>query len=293
MFQKRNIDELYNHFNTSIKTTQFGLIIGVMLMMLLNWFLESQKWKLVVSKFTTINALSAFQMIVVGLTFGVVTPSRIGEYFGRFYMMETGKKWHSLAATFLGSLAQNIVTGGMGILGALYLLSVNSPIEKYLYSSVIVVLALLLLGGIFLYYYLSDLPIFLKKFSSVGWIRKIILYSNYLKNIETKELHQILLLSLGRYLIYTTQYFILLVFFGIHLSTLESVAVISFLFLLQSGIPLPPLLGVLARGELAITIWSLYTENTLGIVAATLSLWIINLVLPALGGMGVILTKKV
>jgi hypothetical protein len=59
--------------------------------------------------------------------------------------------------------------------------------------------------------------------------------------------------------------------------------------LLQTAIPLPPIVGLLARGEVALKIWGISSQNDLSILAATFTLWVINLIIPALIGLVFIL----
>lgn len=100
---------------------------------------------------------------------------------------------------------------------------------------------------------------------------------------------RVLHLSIGRYLIYSTQYVLILYYVGVDIPLLAAVTGVAVIYLLQSGIPLPPMLSVIARGELAIIIWSLFSDNIGGILAATFGLWVLNLLLPALLGLLIVL----
>jgi len=91
-----------------------------------------------------------------------------------------------------------------------------------------------------------------------------------------------------RYSVYLGQYVLLIFFFGVTDQLIPAMLGVSTLFFLQSNLPLPPALSVLARGEMAIFLWSVFTSNVLGIVAATFSLWIINLVIPSILGAAII-----
>jgi hypothetical protein len=66
---------------------------------------------------------------------------------------------------------------------------------------------------------------------------------------------------------------------------------IFLVFLIQSGIPLPPFLSMLARVEIAVIIWSVFERDVMIILSATFSLWIINLLIPSLIG-AIFLVKK-
>jgi hypothetical protein len=84
--------------------------------------------------------------------------------------------------------------------------------------------------------------------------------------------------------VYSTQYFLLLRFFGIDIGLIPAYFSIAAIFLIQTSIPLPPVMGLLARGNVAVQIWSFFGANQVSILATTFGLWIINLILPALFG---------
>ncbi|MEM1215175.1 MAG: hypothetical protein AAGJ82_05800, partial [Bacteroidota bacterium] len=99
-------------------------------------------------------------------------------------------------------------------------------------------------------------------------------------------------LALLRFLTYTFQYLLLLWFFNISLGWLEGMAGIFCIYLIQAGIPLPPGLGVISRSEIAILIWGSSIGTPLGIVSATFSLFVVNLMLPALLGSALLVQKN-
>lgn len=292
IFIERDFQSITKIFLESFSLSNLYLPVIVILLMPLNWILESLKWKVIVAQFVKLSITDALRIVVVGLSFGILTPSRLGEYAGRFYMMEKGCKWNTISATFVGSLAQNIVTGTIGILSAVYLISSNSVLDKYIFSSLVYLVVSMVIIGLLIFYNVGFFHSLLNKYSSVQWVRKLIEKGTFLEGLTSEDLHKVLLCSAGRYVIYTSQYLILLKFFGINFSIVEASSVVGLLFLIQSGLPLPPIMGVMARGELAITIWSLYTYNTLGIIATTFSLWFINLIVPVLAGLFLILLKK-
>ena len=110
-----------------------------------------------------------------------------------------------------------------------------------------------------------------------------------LRQYERRELFEALFWSFARYVIYSLQYYFMLRFFGIDVPFLRAASCIATIYLLQTSIPLPPVVGLLARGEVALKIWGLFTHNDLSILAATFSLWVINLIIPAFIGLVFIL----
>jgi hypothetical protein len=92
--------------------------------------------------------------------------------------------------------------------------------------------------------------------------------------------------ALLRSLTYSMQYVGLLYFFGYDSNALLMLTGVLVVYLLQTGIPLPPSTGLLARGNIALFIFgSLHaTAISSSILAATFSLWLLNVILPALWG---------
>ncbi|MEZ4951553.1 MAG: hypothetical protein R2784_19525 [Saprospiraceae bacterium] len=99
-----------------------------------------------------------------------------------------------------------------------------------------------------------------------------------------RELLRVLLLSFLRYLTFSIQFYLLLWFLGIEAPFLAALAGISTVFLVQTSIPLPPVLGLLTRGQVALFVWQFFGGNELSVLAATYSIFVINLLIPSLLG---------
>jgi hypothetical protein len=127
------------------------------------------------------------------------------------------------------------------------------------------------------------IPIF-KKIPHIYKLKRFFKDIVVLKNYDTKTLSKALGFAFLRYLIYTFQYLLLLYFFGINVTLIEGLSGIATIFILQTSIPLPPLLGLVVRSEIAILVWGIFSNNELSILAATFVLWVLNLIVPALLG---------
>ena len=60
-------------------------------MMFLNWFLESLKWRFLISKIEKISINRSIRAIFSGITISTFTPNRIGEYGGRVFCLEKSR----------------------------------------------------------------------------------------------------------------------------------------------------------------------------------------------------------
>lgn len=253
----------------------------------LNWLVESIKWRSLVLPWKSISLLQSIKAIMGGIAVGIVTPARLGEYAGRYALLPGADKQKSIPATLVSSISQNIINVIAGYLGALVFCFLYFPINRFTYLA----LSVIGLVGIFLililFYRMSSID--LSMLSRYRWGKILLKQANVLTYYHSGLLHYTLSLSALRYLIYSIQYVMILYYFGIDISFIAALSGVSVIFLLQSGVPLPPMLSVVARGELAIVVWSLFTDNVAGILVATFCLWIINLVLPALLGLLIVL----
>jgi hypothetical protein len=98
------------------------------------------------------------------------------------------------------------------------------------------------------------------------------------------ELGGLLAWALLRYTVYSVQYWLLLRFFAIPVDTWTAFAGIATHFLVQTSVPLPPVAGLVARGNVAVYLWAGFGATAVSALAASLTLWMINLIIPALIG---------
>lgn len=264
------------------------IIIGILLLSFTNWLLESMKWKYVMNTATSISWFKAYIHILRGISMGIITPASIGEYYGRTLNLDTTTlKLQSVSATFYSSVAQNAVNIVFGIIAMLVLISKDMVFNKLIDVNGIY-LSLSIVFLIFVVYFKLE--------SLVGWFSnyfKIRLPSFYkrLKPIRTNQKFIILGISILRYFTYWVQYLCFLHLFNIPLGIIEGGIGVSIIYLIQTGIPLPGGLSILARSSIAIAVFSLFEVNEISILLASWSLWAINLMIPAL--LGVTLLFKV
>ena len=122
----------------------------VMVLMLVNWALEAQKWRLLVMKYENISFWTAYEAIFTGVTISIFTPNRIGEYAGRIFHLENADLIKASLASVIGSIAQLMATFIFGILGLLYIyptffstLNLITP-TKYLIIAILIIIGLVL-----------------------------------------------------------------------------------------------------------------------------------------------------
>ena len=119
IFKILNFKELKEISFSSLHFSSFYLLIFsvVILLMFLNWSIETIKWKILIDKIQAFSFFNAFKAIFAGITIGIFTPNRVGEIGGRVLFLDKGKRTFGVLATGIGSFAQFITTISTGIFG--------------------------------------------------------------------------------------------------------------------------------------------------------------------------------
>ena len=271
---------------------------AAVLLMLVNWSLEARKWQLVNRSLQHVPFLQACKAVFAGLAIASFTPNRMGEYLGRILYIEEGKRVRSILLTIVGSIAQLTVTLVCGVVGIFYLQDFlhqhGSSDHVFLQTSLHLLLWGILLGVVLLlifYFRLHWLVSLTQKIDPSG---KYMTFVKVLKDIPAPILLQILFLSFGRYLVFILQYYLLFSVFAVHLNWMQLFAGISVMFLVMAVLPTFTFLTDLGlRWESSIQIMQLFSNNLIGIFAASLGIWLINLIIPALIGSLLILSIKI
>ncbi len=293
ILKNQNLENIKTEFFNAMDSGDIWYICLVLLIMPFNWVLEAVKWRKLLSEFVDIGFNRSLKAVMTGITLAVVTPGRIGEYGGRITHLEAKYNWPGLVATFVSSLSQNLANLIFGFIGTLVFLKAYLQIQTYAWWGVMVTGLTVILIIVFVYLNVSVFRRFFKSILPRALLKRAKKPLKMLTVYKRDLLNYAFVLSVFRYVIYTSQYVLVLYAFGLDIPIIASISGVSMIFLFQSGIPLPPFLGILARGELALFVWSTFSENVLGILAATFALWFINLIIPTLIGLFFVLRVNI
>lgn len=286
-----NIKDLKLSFK-DISINQIYILFVVLLMMLLNWSIETYKWKLLIHKKQSFSFYQSILIVFASISMGIITPNRIGEVGGRAYFLDKGIRTYGLFCTTIGSFAQFISTIICGLVGSiLFLIFYNEliPFNSFFNN---VSISLLIIFIVFLLWTYFNLKRIFPVLSRFTFFRNRQHQLDYLSEITTKELTHILFLSLLRYIVFASQFFLILTFFKIELSYLQAFISISLIYLLSTLIPTTLIAELGIRGSLALFFIGIFSQNYIGILLSTFLLWMINLALPAIIGSIVFLRKQ-
>ncbi len=281
---RQHLEELWGMFVGQMQGANLGWLIATVALMPLNWWAETQKWYPFVLRHEPISQWRAFRAVLAGVSFALFTPHRIGEYGGRVLFLRSANHWRAILANLVGSVSQLLVLLTGGAFGSAYFLYrfLHIPL---LYIGAGLLLSLSGLGVAYFFYFNIRTGLAIAR--RMPWLRRFEKFGRAFQGLlhfSRAELAYILRWSALRYAIYSTQYFLLLRFFGLPVDLAGGYAGIVTLFLMQTSIPLPAMTSLVARGNFAVFVWGFFGANEISSLAATFVLWIINLILPALFG---------
>ncbi len=288
-----DIELAWQQILDSFNSKKIWLVIGAVALMLINWGIEAVKWRISVKPVQEVSFQTAFKAILSGVSVSISTPYRVGEYLGRILYMNEGNKLKAVSLTVVGSISQIMVTLVMGLVGLLFMADalaqqhILSPLWiKMIASGVGMVLVILTL----FYFRLSWL---VKRIDQIPAIKKFTWLINALENFNATILFSLLSLSVIRFLVFILQYYLLFRFFGVTIGFEEAWVSVSLMFLVMAVVPTIALFTDLGlKGEISLKLIGIFSTNGLGITLTTISIWLINLVIPALAGSLLILSVK-
>jgi len=255
-------------------------LVLVMILMFCNWFIETMKWKLLLSSITRVGWLRCFRSVLSGVTVSIFTPNRIGEFAGRILHLEPSVRIKAVIASIIGSMNQLLVTivaGGCGLMASLYLYVDDEIVWRALISIII----LTILSCIYIYFRIPALTRIAEK---IRVLKKINLYTSIFAKYSPVSLIKLSFLSALRYCVFLIQFIIMLYWFDVYIPWQEAIKAISLMYLVLAVVPSLAISELTVRGSVALFFFAAYTANSSGILAATSMIWLINLVIPAVLG---------
>lgn len=288
-----DIEKSWQLIRQSFGSSMVWNLIAVFLLMIVNWGIEAFKWKLSVQKIQQVSYFTAFKAILSGTSFSVTTPNRVGEYLGRVLYMNEGNRLKAISHTIAGSMSQLIITLFMGLLGLIVLRKPieNSHILSGLWTQVMIYGVLFVLLILTVFYF--RLSLIIKWIDRLPGVRKYAWLIQGLEGFNATLMLQLLSLSAVRFLVFVIQYYLLFRLFSVDISWWQGLWAVSVSFLVMAVVPTIALFTDLSlRGEVSLTLIGLFSKNTLGIGLTSVSIWFINLIIPALVGSLLILSIK-
>jgi len=258
------------------------VVLAQLCLAFINLFTESKKWQLLISTIQKVKIWFSFKMVLAGYSSGIFTPAKIGEPIGRLFTL---KKKHWAKGTILnyfGGIIHNIVIFLSGLFCAAILWTQTNyhPYQKVtLYAIFLMVFLSLLCFSI--YYFKDHFKAILKHFKALQRLSDAL---SVLQSVSIYKGILILLLSLIRFCIYSTQLFIFFKVFGHEGINSSFLLLIPIYFMTITIIPSFLFADIGIRSSIALLLFSKASLPEPTILLVIFMIWIINQVIPAIIG---------
>ena len=255
-----------------------------LLLMPVNWAFETIKWQILVNSEYPFPFKSAFKSVLSGISLSLNTPNRIGEYGGRILYLAPAYRLKGIFLNLVSSVSQLLVTLVAGLLAFVVLrnelLAANGvmPNKDWWFWFVFLVAGFVTVGLTILYFRMHLLVKWLQK---IPLVKERFSFSDAVKDLPVKTSIVLIGYSMLRFVVFATQYVLLWQALGVEMSLQHSYAGVAVIFFIMSVVPTIALIELGLRGKVALGVMGLFSNNAAAILTGTISVWMLNLIVPA------------
>lgn len=278
----------------TFKKANYSFLSMAVLLMPLNLYFQFAKWKILCKKYFKINEnRSIWFSLFYGISGGIFTPMKSGEYFARALPLKETKVVDVVIATAVDKL---IPIFFVVIIGGVFFIIFLKGLLDYSFivavTLVIIYLAVILIPLIILFSDLNISVMLRTKLKGLKFLSKVVEKISFIRNIDKRTFTKLLIISFVYHLTFTIQMTLLLVAFSGEYDFAKYFFTANLIIFTQIIIP-PIALGELGvrEGAAVYYLQSLGYSSVVGFNAA-LSLFTINLLIPSIVGLFLLLKRN-
>jgi hypothetical protein len=287
--EQKGISDIGEVFRNILITDHLPVLVLMLLLVPVNWALESLKWQQLANKVVTISFREAFRGTLTGLAFGVAAPAQLGDTIGRVAALKSDRRLEAIGAAVVSNGIQFYISVAAGAVGWVHLhqkLNLNAQ-SKQIVNALLATVVILGLVTVWFRKPLTDWhpkrAIFLKVHA----------YLRIIGNYSAWDLALSTTYGALRYGVFLSQFVLALSLFDFKVPVLELASAVSLIFLAKTLIPAVNVLGDLGLREFtALLVFEQYNLPAEEIIAATFLVWILNVLGPILIGIFLIWKYK-
>ncbi len=280
--KQQDLGEVWQYIQSAFSQQNSGWLIVTILLTALNWSIEAWKWQVLARKLENISFYTALRGVLAGQSLGFVTQANVGDLTGKMGFLQAKNRLNSIGAFLLGSTVQFLVTLFAGTLAYSYFLyrMPQTPGPGHW-----VALTLLWISNLVTLYLLSLKHRAAPLLEKIKWLASSARFFRVLESYSSSDVFQVTALAAFRFSTYSIQFLLVLYGFGVDLPLIDQLTVVWLLFLTKSVIPAFSFLSDLGiRTFSTLYFFSFYQVNPALVTSASLTIWVINIVLPVLVG---------
>lgn len=285
-FQSFNYGKIFTFQNVDV----MGLVC---FLMCVNIYIQLNKWKAVFREMLgELPTKKLFSSFFVGVATGSFTPGRLGEYFGRSFVIKEYPASEVISASVVDKLSNMFVLVFTGLFSTMWFLSFKSSLSPKVIYSILFLLICLLGFFIYLIFQKTAAAYFYKRIEKIRFLKKLFFHLQVLKRINKRTVFVQLSYSFFLYAVIALQYGVLTAAFANK--------PLEFTFLLCGILTLfvKSFIPSISFGDLGIReSASIFFISAIGLPAevgflSAFSIFLFNILIPSVIGLIILLTSK-
>lgn len=279
--EQKGIGDIGSVFGEIWSGQNAPVLVLMVLLVPVNWALESLKWQKLISRITPISFSDALRGTLTGLAVGVAVPAQLGDTLGRVAALRSDRRLEAIGSALISNGIQFYVSVLAGACGWVYLNDRLAIPDTFRLAVNVTLFTIVLVG--------SALLPFRKQIDtwqpSRGIFVKMKAYLHVIGRYTPSELATGTGYGLLRYLVFLSQFVLALSLFHFQVSIWQLAACVTLIFLAKTLIPAINVLGDLGLREFtALVVFTPFDLPAEKIIAATFLIWILNVLGPILAG---------
>ena len=265
----------------------YGVLIVVLLLMPVNWGIESYKWKLITHSVEAVPYSTAIKSVFSGVCVGNIAPGRAMEFLAKIVFFKIENRPTVTVLHFINGMFQMLITSIVGIISITYKLNQIHQSSGLVYA--VIIIGLLMVA--FFCWAILNVAFIQKKIKFIKWFRKM----DDAQNISFSKILILKLLSLSviRYFVFTMQFYLIYILLSPGSSPLHVFTSVAGYFMFTSLIPMISVIEPAIRAAIAIFVFNASNDNPVNVVLASTFVWIVNVVIPSIVGYMIIFREKI
>lgn len=287
--EEKDLGNVADVFKRIIAPEYYVTLIGMLLLVPVNWALESLKWRQLAKKVVALSFRDAFRGTLTGLAIGVAAPAQVGDTIGRIAALRSDNRLQAIGAALVSNGIQfyiSVVAGAAGWFFIQQHLKMSNHSKQLLN---LLLITIILLGWIVASFRKS----LLSWHPSNRYVMKLHTYLAIIGKYTAVDLLLSAAYGTLRYLVFLTQFILALSMFNFPLTYPELCSCVALIFLAKTLIPAINVLGDLGLREFtALFVFKSYNLPPEEIITATFLIWIVNVLGPIMVGIFLIWKYK-
>lgn len=277
-------------FKNQFSFERIHFLLFAIILTFFNWGFETLKFFICIQRVEKISFWRAYRGILFGNAMNLILPASIGELTGRPMVLKEENRAEGSGIAYYVSIVQKVASPLVGLSFLAIAVYIHALKIKYYeifgfqFSMIQLIVIISILDLVFWFF------LFYKPEKILNLLEKIKYFKSIFEKIEKALIIdnkvKLKLISIGcfRFLIFVTQYWLLMFLFFDKFEYLDFYILCGVYFLAQFVIPSLGVLDLGVRANLVALIFGLYMQNFVQLMAVNFLIWIINVLIPSLFG---------